>query len=243
MTRFALLAAASIALAGPAAAHDIWLTPGPGGVVIHYGHPHQSELPSADKLMSLIAYEPAGAVTLSPKAEPGPAPVLRAALAGDALVVATYDNGYWVRLPDGSYRNGSRRTLPGAEQSVWSVKFAKAALGPSAAWDRVVGQPLEIVPLEAPAAAKDKIQVRVLFEGNPLAGADVTATDGVTHSEAQSAHAATGADGVATVPLRVAGPQVLAVSHRVAPSETPALAIADTYSATFAFTVTDPKTN
>lgn len=243
MTRLALLAAASLALSGPAAAHDIWLTPDPGGVLIHYGHPHQPELLSADKLMSLTAYEAAGTVALSAKIEPGSAPVLRAALAWDALVSATYDNGYWVRLPDGSYRNGSKRTMPQADRRVWSVKFAKAALGPPVPWDRVVGQPLEIVPLEAPATAKDKIRVRVLFEGKPLAGADVTATDGVTHSEAEQAHAITGADGVVTVLLRVAGPQVLGVAHHVAPSETPALAVADTYSATFAFTVADPKTN
>ncbi|PZP68021.1 MAG: DUF4198 domain-containing protein, partial [Methylorubrum populi] len=39
------------------------------------------------------------------------------------------------------------------------------------------------------------------------------------------------------------GPQVLGVSHRVTPSQTPTLADADSYGATLAFTVTDPKTN
>ncbi|WP_163980742.1 DUF4198 domain-containing protein, partial [Raoultella ornithinolytica] len=83
---------------------------------------------------------------------------LDAAYQGDALVVAAYDNGYWVRLADGSYRNASKRMLPQADKSLWSVKFAKAALGPSAPWDRVIGQTLEIVPLEAPAAASGKIR-------------------------------------------------------------------------------------
>jgi nickel transport protein len=244
LRRLALPAATALALAAPAAAHDLWLTPGPGGVLLHYGHPHQPELPNAGKLASVIAYTPSGTIALAAKAEPGPAPTLRAALDGDALVAASYDNGYWVRLPDAGYRNVSKRMLPGAEKSTWSGKFAKAAIGPSAPWDRVVGQPLEIVPLEAPAAAKDRLRVRVLFEGRPLAGADVTATDGANvHGAADQARAATDAGGIAVVPLRAAGPQVLSVSHRVAPSQTPMLADADTYAATFAFTVSDPKTN
>ncbi|MDF2598107.1 MAG: putative ABC-type Co2+ transport system, periplasmic component [Methylobacterium brachiatum] len=244
MIRIALLAAASVALAGPAAAHDLWLSPGPGSVMVQYGHPHEPEMPAARKLTGLIAYEPSRTVGLIAQAEPGAVPVLRATLSGDALVAAAYDNGYWVRLADGSYRNASKRMVPEGEKSQWSVKYAKAAVGPTAPWDRVVGQPLEIVPLEAPNAAKGAIRVRVLFEGRPLSGADVVATDGATFkSEADQARAATDAAGEATVPLRAAGPQVLAVNHRVAPSQTPALADTDTYSATFAFTVADPKTN
>ena len=100
------------------------------------------------------------------------------------------------------------------------------------------------MPLEAPASASGKIRVRVLFEGRPMAGADVIATDGANFkSEADQAHAKTDIDGVAVVPLRAVGPQVLGVSHRVAPSQTPTLADADSYAATFAFTVTDPKTD
>ena len=48
---------------------------------------------------------------------------------------------------------------------------------------------------------------------------------------------------MAVVSLRSAGPQVLGVAHRVSPSQTPALADADSYGATLAFTVTDPKSN
>ena len=242
MKRIALLAAAFLALGAPASAHDIWLDPTGSGVQVLYGHPHEPELPSAGKLMSLTAYEPSGAVVLKAKLESGPA--LRAAHQGDALFAAAYDNGYWVRLPDGSYRNASKRMLPQADKSLWSVKFAKAVSGPTAPWDKIVGQPLEIVPLEQPTSASGKIRVRVLFEGRPLTGASVVATDGVTFkSDADQARATTDAEGVAVVALRRAGPQVLGVNHRVTPSQTPALADSDNYGATFAFTVTDPKTN
>ncbi|MHC2109258.1 DUF4198 domain-containing protein [Methylobacterium sp. CM6246] len=244
MKRSAILATASLAFVVPVAAHDLWLSPAPGSVMVQYGHPHEPEMPVARKLTSLIAYGPSRTVALTAAAETGPVPVLRAALNGDALVAAAYDNGYWVRLTDGSYRNASKRMVPEGEKSQWSVKYAKAAVGPTAPWDRVVGQPLEIVPLEAPALAKGSIRVRVLFEGRPLSGADVVATDGANFkSEADQARAATDPGGEATVPLRVAGPQVLGVSHRIAPSQTPTLTDADTYSATFAFTVADPKTN
>nr|WP_286134239.1 DUF4198 domain-containing protein [Methylobacterium sp. Leaf123] len=98
--------------------------------------------------------------------------------------------------------------------------------------------------MEDPAAASGQIRVRVLFEGRPLDGASVVATDGVNFkSEADQARATTDAQGVAVVSLRSAGPQVLAVAHRVTPSQTPTLADADSYGATFAFTLTDPKSN
>jgi hypothetical protein len=109
MIRIARLAAASVALAGPAAAHDLWLSPGPGSVMVQYGHPHAPEMPAARKLASLIAYEPSRTVGLTAQEEAGSVPVLRATLNGDALVAAAYDNGYWVRLTDGSYRNASKR--------------------------------------------------------------------------------------------------------------------------------------
>ena len=243
MRQFSILSALLIFTA-PAAAHDIWLDPAGNGVQVLYGHPHEPELPSAGKLMSLTAYEPSGTLALRAKLETGPTPALRAVHQGDALFAASYDNGYWVRLPDGTYRNASKRMLPQADKSLWSVKFAKAVSGSTAPWDRVVGQPLEIVPLEAPAAASSQIRVRVLFEGRPLGGASVVATDGVNFkSEADQARVRTNVEGVAVVPLRSAGPQVLSVSHRMIPSQTPDLSDSDSYGATFAFTVTDPKTN
>ncbi|MBD8905294.1 DUF4198 domain-containing protein [Methylorubrum zatmanii] len=241
MKSVACLVAAFLAWTVPATAHDLWLAPGQGGVHVLYGHPHEPEMPSAAKLMSLTAYEASGTKALAAKAEAG---VLRAAYQGDALVAAAYDNGYWVRLEDGTYRNASKRVLPLATKSLWSMKFAKAALGAAAPWDRVVGHPLEIVPLEDPATASGTIRVKVLFEGRPLASASVVATDGVNFkSEADQARATTDAEGIARVPLRSAGPQVLAASHHVRPSQTPQLADTDAYSATFAFTISDPKTN
>ncbi|MFJ7578728.1 DUF4198 domain-containing protein, partial [Methylobacterium sp. NPDC097344] len=81
MRRTTLLTAL-LALSAPAAAHDIWLDPTGTGVQILYGHPHEPELPSAGKLISLTAYEPSGAVPLAATLETGPRPALRAAHQG-----------------------------------------------------------------------------------------------------------------------------------------------------------------
>ena len=44
-----------------------------------------------------------------------------------------------MRLPSGDYLNASKRMLPQAEKGMWSVKFAKAMLGPTAPWEKVIG--------------------------------------------------------------------------------------------------------
>ena len=235
----ARLAFALALAAGSAEAHDLWLTPTPGGVAVHLGHAHEPALPSADKLVGLSALTGGGATALSARAD---GTVLSAALpeeARGALVFAAYDNGFWVRLREGGERNADRRAVPDARRSLWSMKFAKAVLGPDAPWERVLGQTLEIVPLEAPGADAGSIRVRVLFEGRPLAGAGIAAASG----EAPEVRVATDAAGEARVPLAQGGQQVLAVAHRVTPSRTPALADADAYGATLAFTRAEPRTN
>lgn len=229
----------ALVLSTAARAHDLWLSPSPGGVAVQFGHVHEPELPNADKLVHLSALTGAGTTRLSARPE---GTVLTAALpagADGALVSAAYDNGFWVRLREGGERNADRRSVPDAQRSQWSMKFAKAVIGPGAPWERVLGQTLEIVPLEAPGAAAGAIRVRVLFEGRAVAGAEVVATSG----EAPETRVTTDAQGAARVPLAQGGRQILAVSHRVRPSRTPDLADADAYSATLAFSTAEPRTN
>ena len=202
---------------------------------------HEPTLPSPDKLVHLSALSAQGSKTLAAKAEAG-APILKAALAGpgDALVSAAYDSGFWVRTRAGEWRNADRRAVPEAERSQWSMKFAKVVLGPEAPWDRVLGQTLEIVPLEAPTRAAAALRVRVLFEGRPVAGAEIAVTSG---EAAEATRVTADAEGVAQVPLAQAGQQILAVGHRVKPSRTPALADADSYTASLAFPTAESRTN
>ena len=76
----------------------------------------------------------------------------------------------------------------------------------------------------------------MLFCGQLLAGAEVERGDGLTPvREDELPRFKTDADGVATIPLPKAGPVLLAIDHRVAPSETPDVAAADLYNATLWF--------
>ena len=98
---------------------------------------------------------------------------------------------------------------PNAIDSLWSAKFAKSVTGAGAPWNTVLGHELELVPLADPATARpgETLRVRVLFRGQPLAGAEVERGDGLTPmKEDELPRFKTDADGVATIPLPKAGP-------------------------------------
>lgn len=137
-------------------------------------------------------------------------------------------------------RNATNRKAPGAVESLWSMKFAKALTGPGAPWDRVLGHDLEIVPLSDPLSVRpgQSLRLRVLFQGQPLAGGSIERGDGVTAvPEADIPRFATDGDGVAEVPIVKAGPMQLVVEQSVSPSATPSLADTDMYDATLWYVV------
>ena len=233
-----------------ARAHDLWITfAGPAGArraIVNYGHPHDRPPTVADKILDLFAV--AGDERISLLAGIAPAnsegaPVVETrpfADNGRMLVAARYDNGYWAKLADGSYRNVSRRLVHDAADAVWSGKFAKALTGAEAPWNTVLGHELEIVPLSDPKTLKvgDLLEVRVLFHGKPLAGGEVERGDGMTSvPDNDIPRFNTGADGVAAIPVVKNGPHLLVIDHRVSPSATPELATADLYNATLWFAI------
>jgi uncharacterized GH25 family protein len=243
-----VFAMSAMAVAGSVHAHDLWLTAEGGAnarrVVVNYGHARDRPPTAADKILDLVAITGDQRASLLDGLEPATvrgAPVVRSrtfADAGRTLLAARYDNGHWVKIGDNLYRNVSKRMAPNAIDSLWSAKFAKSVTGADAPWNTVIGHDLEIVPLADPATARprENLRVRVLFRGQPLAGAEVERGDGLTPmKEDELPRFKTDADGVATIPLPKAGPVLLAIDHRVAPSETPDLAAADLYNATLWF--------
>jgi nickel transport protein len=241
----AILATAN---AGIAQAHDLWLTTEGGTntrrVVVNSGHPRDRLPTAADKILDLVAVTADKQVSLLEGLAPGSsrsAPIVRSRMfadGGHTLLAARYDNGYWVKIGDNLYRNVSKRMAPNAADSLWSAKFAKAITGAGAPWSTVLGHELEIVPLADPGAVRprDNLRVRVLFRGQPLAGAEVERGDGITPvKEEELPRFKTDAEGVAAIPMPKRGPVLLAIDHRVSPSETPGLAAADLYNATLAF--------
>ncbi|MGX7706103.1 DUF4198 domain-containing protein [Methylobacterium sp. Gmos1] len=254
LLRTALAAALVLGASRPGRAHELWLTLSTVDqapqVRVNYGHASKREAPRAPQLIDLVALTQDGRTDLRTGLKPAPPDVPPALLAplgtkpGRTLVAATYDAGYWTTLRDGTRLNASRRLVPEAREGRWSVKYAKAAFGPGAPWLRVVGHTLEIVPVEIPGPTAGAIRVRVLFRGAPLPGADLYYGDSGMEPERAGVPAyTTDAEGIATVPIRKAGSQVLTVSQTVSPSATPTLADEDVYTATFAFRLDEPSVN
>lgn len=236
--------------AGPAFAHDVWLTfTGHGAarrILVNYGHPNDRPPAFAEKIVEIDAVSSNGKTSLlkgvASMQDGGISVVATTEVkeAGPLLVTARYDNGFWTTGADGEVRNVTRRSVPNAKDSLWSGKFAKLVTGPGAPWQTVAGHDLEIVPLSDPAEAKpgETLKVRVQFQGKPLARARVARADGVTHvAEGQIPRFTAGSDGVAEVGIEKAGPQLLVAERAQKPSATPDQAGTDLYNATLWFVV------
>jgi nickel transport protein len=234
-------------------AHDVWVTveqdaTGSLRAMVHHGHPGDMKAPDQDKLfeLNMLAEGQSKRSLLSgiKSATQGSIPVLItepvAIESGFVLLAARYDNGYWVKTPNG-YRNTSKQQIPSAEDSLLSVKFAKALFQTSATesheYGKIIGYRFELVPLGNPFLAKpgENLQVRVYFDGKPLVGSEVEIGDGITPMEEREIpRFKTDNQGVAVIPVSKWGLQLLVVDH-ILPSTHPELAEREMYSATLSF--------
>ena len=235
------------AFARDVAAHDLWLTSAPSGsqlvATIFFGETNRRDLPVVQRIAYVDVVDDKGTVSLrngtlteqkannslltAPFDPPRP----------NAVLAASYDNGYWLNTPEGS-RNVSRRLIPQGSNTRWVAKFAKTLMG-RGAYTRVLGQELELVALEDPftLAVGKTLHVRVQLRGKPVTDAKVRILDGITVMDPKDAKAVpTDASGVATVPLDRRGLYVLAVEY-VTPAVTPGLADRDEFNSTLAFTL------
>jgi uncharacterized GH25 family protein len=149
-----------------------------------------------------------------------------------------YDNGYWIKTRNG-YRNTSKQHVAQAEESLSSLKCAKVLIalheGPSDVYHRVLGYPLELVPLANPFALPRgaTLPVQVLFEGQPLAGVAVEVTDGLTPMKEEAIpRYRTNDKGMVEIRIHRSGPLLLVVDYQRAGGH-PDEAAVDRYNATF----------
>jgi nickel transport protein len=212
---------AGLLLAPPVLAHDAWVEARDGGYVVLYGHGDKIESYAPTKVLSLTAADAAGN-PLGVKYDATTAPVAAKVGGQPALLVLSFDNGYWTKTVDGS-KNLPKNEVPGAISAGHSVKFGKTVLAWSAAVTRPQGTRLEIVPLgtSAPQAGKT-LPVRVLWEGSPLAGAKI-----VRSEYGKEAPLVADAEGRADVPV-AAGRQMIVVNYKIELANDPR---ADSYSA------------
>lgn len=123
------------------------------------------------------------------------------------------------------------------------AKYGKTALevgdGPRA-FDRVIGHPLEFIPLSDPGAARasSELRVRLVFQGQPLARVRVHAGVAPTAGRATPPERllVTSDDGVVAVPVGVAGLWNIRTIH-VVPTPPGADANWDVHWATFVYAV------
>ena len=184
-----------------AEAHDVWITTVQEGAalraIVHHGHPDDRKMPERDKLFEFNAIgsrrHQQSLLSGITRAVQNGMPVLMTepltmAEMDSLMVVARYDNGYWVKTSHG-HRNTSKLHVPDAEDSLSSMKYAKALIEigseSSALYEKAVGHRFELIPLSNPFSLKpgDALKIRVQFDGKPLAGVSVEIGDGETPME------------------------------------------------------------
>jgi nickel transport protein len=236
-----------------AEAHDVWITTVQEGAalraIVHHGHPGDRKMPEPDKLFEFNAIgnrrHQQSLLSGITRAVQNGMPVLMTepltmAEMDSLMVVARYDNGYWVKTSHG-HRNTSKLRVPDAEDSLSSMKYAKALIEigseSSALYEKAVGHRLELIPLSNPFSLKpgDALKIRVQFDGKPLAGVSVEIGDGETPmEETQIPRYPTDELGIAAVPISKSGLQLIVVDYRVASSH-PDLAALELHNATLSF--------
>ncbi len=232
-------------------AHDLVLIPnGANGMTLKFGHSGEYTAPDPDRLIELNGYwadSPQPVALLSRiaegNAEESKVDLTSVAQHGDLLIVSgEYDNGYWSTVNGKKYWNTSKVHLPHEKDSGSFFKFAKAlfsAAGGTGAFDRKLGEQLEIVPTTDPfkVSPGQKLAVELIYLGKPLPDVGVEVSDGVTKlKEDDIPRYKTDSRGIAMVPITKPGLQILTVDYRTAP-RCPELSDHDDYSASLVFFV------
>ncbi len=174
-----LLLAASLALPGVAAAHDLTVQRAPQGFVLRYGDPGERFPIDARKLRSVRCWDASGSAReLLPDAAVAPTEVR---FPGTCSAVSVFlDGGAWSLTPDGEV-NRPKGEVQGVVRSWASRQYAKWVDARSPRAGAVLGDELELVPVTdlARRGEGDEVTLRVLSAGSPVRGAPVEMDDRV----------------------------------------------------------------
>lgn len=194
-------------LAGTADAHDLWLEKSGKQYTLYQGHRHSSHA-GAETLPYGNGFV-LGSRCVDARGSPRPLAIATTvpwSVSGEcAALLVEASSGYWSKTP-WETKNVTKPEAPGALKS-W---LSKDALKRLERWSAALGQPvgagLEILPTADPFLLKpdDKLVVRVVRDGQPVAGAAV-AYHGDPRGE-------TGPDGRIAIRLRHGGVQLISAS-------------------------------
>jgi nickel transport protein len=164
-------------LASPAAAaHDLWVEVVAGDFVLHRGHHSDSDHAGAESL----PYPPefvreALCLALDGTVQARPVGGQPQRVEGPCVAVALLaSSGFWSRTPLGT-RNLDKREAVQATRTWESVESLKHIAAWSPRLREPLGAGLELLPLADPLGLDrgDKLRLRVVLDGAPLAGATV----------------------------------------------------------------------
>jgi nickel transport protein len=128
------------------------------------------------------------------------------------VVTAVMDNGTWSKAPDGEWHKKGKDEMPQAVLSEKTIKYAVVLRGPlSKPLPALPGQTLQIGPVDAalPLLLGQPLKLRVLFNGKPVAGAQVQ-NDYVNDPDNEGVKS--DANGIATISVRNQGLNVVAAT-------------------------------
>ena len=150
------------------------------------------------------------------------------------VLTADMDYGVWSKTPDGEWHKKGRDEVPNAVTSEKTIKYAVTIRGPlTTAIPALPNQTLQVVPVGTtlPDLLNKPLQLRVLFNGKPVAGALVQA-DYVNDPDNPGVR--TAADGTVTLNVRNQGLNVIAATYD-GPSDNPAKSDKIEHRATLTF--------
>ena len=166
-----LLAATMIMGVSAASAHDYWIEKKGDGYAAVYGHGDTRLDYDPASLKKVTVYNAAGK-TLDFKKEVQSKAIIIRPVGSACLILADLESGYWSRTIYG-LKNLPKRKATRPLESFKSYHYSKSIISSGeAAVKPVDGLKLDIIPLKNPLDLKagDSLQLKVLWEGNPLAG-------------------------------------------------------------------------
>ncbi len=191
----ALIALGLLAVSSATLAHTAWLeaVPGKAGTyrVFFGGHAGKLETLVPANTRTVDAIDAKGRKLKVSRTVDSDGMLVRVA-GKPAMITMHYDNGIHTRTATGPSITKPMNEVPGAVSATNAVKYHKTVVAWGPVVTRPVGQPFEIVPMDATAPrAGEPMRIQVRMDGKPAAGIKVGRGE-------DNAEAATDASGVAT---------------------------------------------
>ena len=225
---------AGMGIASVAHAHSIWFAQRSNQMAIIYGvgSDDLDMVKRLPKIKTVTAYDEDGKEVPTQAAANGPLVTVNID-SQPAIIAATMDNGVWSKTPDGKWHNKGKDEVPNFIVSEHTWKYAVHLRRLDVVPPVIAHHKLQIVPVakRLPEAMGTPVTVRVLYNGKPVAGANVQ-PDTVTDPDAEPVK--TGADGLATIKLRNQGLNVL-IAVFDSPPANPVKTTKDQHTATLSF--------